>query len=108
MASPLYDRQTVTDRKDEAAGTSKADEKAKMEKDEKGEDRGLTMAMQGADKLIQGLKALHKTHETERKDYHNNHREALRQMSGRHEKQIKDLYSAHMGEKPEAQMEEEA
>lgn len=106
-ASVLYDRgkektQDVTDRKDEAAGAAKADMAKKDDKAEAGEDAGLKTALAGAGKLIEGLKALHKAHETERRDYHGNHREALRQMAGRHEKQIKDMMDQHMAGMGEA------
>lgn len=107
--SPLYDNersQTESDRKDEAKGEDaavekkakdSADESKGMDKYERGEDEGLKAAMDGLGTLMEGIKKLHKAHEAERRDAHGNHREALRQMSGRHEKQFKELVDGFKG-----------
>lgn len=41
--------------------------------------------------LMGDFKAMHKRHETERRDAHGNQRELLRTMTGRHEKEIGDM-----------------
>jgi len=67
---------------DESAGTKEAET-------EMAESSGI-------DKMLEGLKMLHKAHESERRDFHGNQREAMRQMATRHEKAIREL-SSQMG-----------
>jgi hypothetical protein len=55
------------------------------EKAEKGEDNGVS-------EMLSGFKKLLAQHEAERRDHHNNHREALRQMGNRHAKALKDHF----------------
>lgn len=130
--SPLYDHersQTSKDRSDERKGedkevarkakdasderkgeqamearkaTDKADESAGMkehEAAEAGEDKGI-------DKMMEGFKTLTKAHESERRDMHGNHREAMRQMHARHEKQLRDFMEMNapaMGAAPQGE-----
>lgn len=98
-SSALYDHPTSKKRGEESEPAPKKEDAEKApDKDaseESAEDKGLKTALSGTDKLIEGLKALNKAHETERRDFHGNHREALRQMASRHEKGIKDLMTSH-------------
>lgn len=95
-ASSLYDNERSMKK-------PKADEKKPEAKDDKPEPKtepdgeGADSA-NGADKLIEGMKTLAKQHEAERRDAHGNQREALRQMQGRHEKQMRDMMDTHMAE----------
>lgn len=97
-ASSLYDNE-----RSQKKPTAKADEKKPEAKDEKPEPKaepegeGADSA-NGADKLIEGMKTLAKQHEAERRDAHGNQREALRQMAGRHQKQMQDLMESHIGQ----------
>jgi hypothetical protein len=115
MADSLYDNDRSPKRKareDEREGEDKmemredkdaADESAGMEATEADGDGGdAPMAKaemvesEGISKILDGLKALTKAHESERRDMHGNHRESMRQMHGRHEKQIRELLDQHM------------
>lgn len=105
--SPLYDNersQTERDRMDEGEGEAAAEavkkkdsaDESKGEKktEDSGEAKGeaaMEKAKKSSDKFLEAMKALNKQHETERRDYHGNHREALRQMATRHEKAFRDL-----------------
>lgn len=112
--SPLHDNprsQTEADRADEAKGEKDMEEResndrtaeregmekrdereAKDRRDEsEGESKAMDRTKKASDKFIEAMKGLHKQHETERRDYHGNHREALRQMASRHEKAFRDL-----------------
>lgn len=111
------EKQDVKDREDEAAKTGEADVEKEVSKTaEKVADGDITakeiaandgLSQDTKQKFIEALRSLHKTHETERRDFHGNMREAMRQMSGRHEKAIKDLMDSHMsGGEAEAQPEE--
>ncbi len=65
------------------------------------EAAGEDAAAQGEspkDKFMDGMKNIHKRHESERRDTHGNHREALRQMHARHNKEISDHFDLHFGE----------
>ena len=74
-----------------AKGADDAVEEGAEKKAETAESKGLSKVTSQAEKMMEGLKALNKTHETERRDHHGNHREALRQMAARHEKGIKEF-----------------
>lgn len=50
------------------------------------------------DKFLDGMKAIRKRHETEHRDFHGNNREAMRQMSTRHGKEIADHFDLHFSE----------
>lgn len=50
-----------------------------------------------ADPVIEGLRTIHKLHESERADLHNNHREAMRQMHSRHEKALSTYMGTALG-----------
>lgn len=101
-ASALYDNPRSKGDK-EAAATAEADmekgdrpkadsaaEEATETKAESGEDKGISMMRDHMEKAMDGLKAMMKAHESERRDMHGNHREAMRQMHARHEKQMRD------------------
>jgi hypothetical protein len=48
--------------------------------------------------MLEGLKKMHRRHEAERRDHHNNDREARRQMDARHAKELKDHFETNMGQ----------
>lgn len=52
--------------------------------------------MVAKDKFMDAMKGMAKTQESERRDTHNNHREAMRMMHARHQKQANDLIDEHM------------
>lgn len=58
--------------------------------------------MSPKDKFMEGMKGIQKRHESERRDFHGNHREALRQMAGRHGKEIADHFDMSMPAESEA------
>lgn len=85
--SPLYDAKpeskgAKSDK--EAAATAEAD----MARGDKPRADKEAPKSNSADMLLSDLRDMHKRHEGERKDTHNNHREMMRQMSARHEKEI--------------------
>lgn len=83
------DKQTDKDRMDEGEGM--AAEEAVARKDSADESAGEKKAEGKGDKMSAGLKEIHKRHESERRDFHGNHREALRQMATRHEKDLREF-----------------
>ena len=102
----LYDH--PASKKNEAAKESKPEQKpaeakpepkAEAAADESAGSKEADLEMaesKGLDKMLEGLKMLHRAHESERRDFHGNQREAMRQMATRHEKAIREL-SSQMG-----------
>lgn len=114
MASPLHDnpRSSKEGKKEEKKPEEKPDEKAAAEKKAtdkakdgdgekpmaEGEKPEGEAASSPKDMFMDGMKSIQKRHESERRDTHGNHREALRQMAGRHGKEIADHFDLHFGE----------
>ena len=78
-------------------------EDRKKEDESKGAEKAMDKAKSASGKFIDAMKALHKQHESERRDYHGNHREALRQMAARHEKSFRDLMEGFEGDDEEGE-----
>lgn len=103
-ASAMYDHERSggekkAEKKPEAHEDKKPEEKKPEEKEPEkkaGEGDAVEDKGNGIEKMLEGLKQLHKAHETERSDANGNHREALRQMASRHAKQIRELAQSHM------------
>lgn len=111
MANPLHDndRSKSMSKKDDKKPEEKPDEKAAIEKKaaekpKEPEGDGEKPAAEGEaaaspkDMFMDGMKAIQKRHESERRDTHGNHREALRQMASRHGKEIADHFDLHFGQ----------
>lgn len=110
MASVLHDNpRSKTEKKsdekpDEKTATEKkAAEKAKPEeKKPEGEgkkpegEEGVEETMSPKDKFMEGMQNIQKRHEGERRDFHGNQKEAMRQMQARHGKEIADHFDLGM------------
>jgi hypothetical protein len=80
------------------AGEEAADAAGGEEKEPKAETKAETAEEKPAspkDLFMDGMKAIRKRHEGEHRDAHGNHREAMRQMSSRHSKEIGDHFDMH-------------
>jgi hypothetical protein len=109
MASPLHDNpRSKSDKKEEKKPDEKPEEKAAVEKKaaekpkepdaaEKPEEAGEAEPSK-KDMFMDGMKAIQKRHESERRDFHGNHREAMRQMANRHSKEIADHFDLSLGD----------
>lgn len=120
MADKKSRRELLYGKKDDAKKPDEGEEKkasdtAKMANaDPKDSGAGKTESMPGkdaapmtapegdagnpGDTFMSALQGLNKQQEAERRDTHGNHREALRMMAQRHDKQIKDLIGDHFSE----------
>lgn len=125
MANPLHDnarskadkpKDKADDKKPEAGGDEKAAIEKKATEKPAGESNGPGEGImkkpsedkpvadagdEGASKkdmFMDGMKAIQKRHESERRDMHGNHREALRQTASRHGKEIADHFDLHFGQ----------
>lgn len=92
--SPEDRRAKMYDKSGEKMGGSKAPEKkaepaAKKDGEGDGEDKGA--------KAAADYKAMMKRHESERRDAHGAHKDNLRKIATRHEKEIKDMMQQNMG-----------
>ncbi len=75
-------------RSEKDGGGGKKVTETKKVTEEKAPDKGDG----GVGEMLSGFKKLLAQHEAERRDHHNNHREALRQMGNRHAKALKDHF----------------
>lgn len=114
MASPLHDNpkspkssEKKDDKKpEEKKPESGGDEKAAIEKkasEKPKEADGEKPAAEGEgaaspkDEFMDGMKNIQKRHESERRDFHGNAREQMRQMGSRHNKEIADHFDLKFG-----------
>lgn len=118
MASPLHDNpRSKTEKKDDKkperdASRSEAvtkepgpnDEEKKPDlkdqRDERPPKDGEAMAAEEGgpkDKFMDGMKAIQKRQESERRDFHGNMREQMRQIGSRHNKEIADHFALNFG-----------
>lgn len=74
--------------KGDAAPAKKVEDKPD---DKPADDKSGEAAPNPMDAAMADFKAMNKRQETERRDAHGNHRELLRTMAGRHEKEIADM-----------------
>lgn len=97
-ASALYDNSpTMKKREKESAATAEADMEAgdKPKADTKAADKGMDKLESASEKFLKAIKEVRSRHESERKDFHGNMRESLRQMALRHDKEIGGLIEQH-------------
>jgi hypothetical protein len=92
MKAPIYkkkdDGKDKPPREHADAPNDAGDDKPKGEE---GDGEGGDLDME-----IKERESLHKQHESERRDFHGNHLEAMRLMNTRHEKAIRELHKAQM------------
>lgn len=87
-AKPASDKDATTEKTPtKADGTTKATEP----NENAGKKPDDSKAGGEQTKPVDDRAAMHKRHESERRDFHGNMREAMRQMTSRHEKEIKAL-----------------
>lgn len=80
--------------KEGSAKEERTEPKAEAKKEGDAMPSGPSMG----DKHSEARSGMMKRHEGERKDAHGNHRDNLRKMTLRHEKEIKELMAAHEAE----------
>lgn len=80
----------------EAAATAEADVEAGDEpKADKKADGEVKTVEKASDKFLKAIGEVRKRHESERRDFHGTHREQLRQMAARHDKELGALIETH-------------
>lgn len=97
-AASLYDNSPSMKRREkESAATAEADmEKGdKPKADSKAADKGIDKLESASEKFLKAIGEVRKRHESERRDFHGNHREMLRSMAARHDKEIGMLIEQH-------------
>lgn len=99
-ASKMYAKSAEKKAEPAKKEEKKAEPKAEAKKDDKPAEGGddKTTETSPAAKQAEARMAMHKRHEGERKDFHGNMREQMRQMATRHNKEIVDMNAAHEGE----------
>lgn len=94
--SVLYDHKKEPAKKEEKKPAEKAKEEPKGETEPAKEAASEDKGGEGGEKndVFERLGVMLKSHESERKDLNNNHREERRQMHARHEKALRDHFES--------------